>query len=136
MPTNYSKLVLTSMDIFHLVDIHRVRYPNLRKLTYESKALKMKSRIDFFPVAESLTKSVKKIGIYPSIVPDHQAIYILLFWTCETPRGPGLWKFNNTLLQDEQYVAKVRETYAKTSVKQFRFFIGQATSLGNDKDGN
>ena len=91
-----------------------MRYPNLRKFTYESKALKLKSRIDFFLVAKSLTKSVKKIGIYPSIAPDHQAIYILLSWRCETPRGPGLWKFNNTLLQDEQYVAKVRETYAKT----------------------
>ena len=101
------------MNIFDQVDIHRVRYPNLRKLTYETKALK-KPRIDFFLVAKSLTKSVKKIGIYPSIAPDHHAIYILLSWTCEIPRGPGLWKFNNTLLQDEQYVAKVRETYAKT----------------------
>ena len=114
VPTNYSKLVLTSMDIFDLIDIYRVSYANLRKFTYESKALKMKSRIDFFLVAKSLTKSVKKIGIYPSIAPDHQASYILLSWRCETPRGPGLWKFNNTLLQDEQYVAKVRETYAKT----------------------
>ena len=31
------------------------------------------------------------------------------------PRGPaGLWIFNNTLFKDEQYVAKVRETYSNT----------------------
>ena len=89
VPINYRKLVLTSMNIFDLIDIYRVRYPNFHKFTYESKALKMKSRIDFFLVAKSLTKSVKKIGIYPSIAPDHQAIYILLSWRCETPRGPG-----------------------------------------------
>ena len=48
VPTNYSKLVLTSMEMFDLVDIKRVRHPNLRKFTYKSKALRMKSRIDFF----------------------------------------------------------------------------------------
>ena len=83
VPTNYGKLVLTSMEMFDLVDIQRVRHPNLRKFSYESKALKMKSRIDFFLVAKSLTKSVKKTEIYPSIAPDHNAIYIFLPWTSE-----------------------------------------------------
>ena len=36
------------MDILDLVDIQRERHPKLRKYSYESKALKMKSRIDFF----------------------------------------------------------------------------------------
>jgi len=99
VPTCYSKLVLTSIEMFDLVDIQRVRHPDLRKFTYESKALKMNSRIDFFPVAKSLTKSVKKTEIYPSIAPDHDAIYILSSWTSETPRGRGLWKFNSTLLK-------------------------------------
>ena len=33
--------------------------------------------------------------------------------TLLTPRGPGLWKFNNTLLNDEQYIALIRSTYAE-----------------------
>ena len=41
-------LALTSMDMFHLIDIQRARHPKLSKLTYESKAKGMKSRIDFF----------------------------------------------------------------------------------------
>ena len=55
----------------------------------------MKSRIDYFLLAKNLTKRVKKTEIYPSIAPDHNANNISLFGSCESPRGPGLWKFNN-----------------------------------------
>ena len=58
--------------------------------------------------------NVKKSEIYPSIAPDHRAIYISLSWTNGKSRGPGLWKFNNTLLKDEHYVTKIRETYSLT----------------------
>ena len=124
-PTNYRNLLVTTMDMFDLIDIQRVRYPKSRKFTYESKAIGMKSRIDFFLLAKNLTKSVKKTEIYPSIAPDHKAIYTSLSWSCETPRGPGLWKFNNTLLKDEEYVEWVRKTYSNT-VRYYR----QATSKG------
>ena len=42
--TNYRNLVLTTID---------ERHPKLRKYSYESKALKVKSRIDFFLVAKT-----------------------------------------------------------------------------------
>jgi len=109
-PTIYRNLVLTSMVMFDLIDIQRVRHPKLCKFTYESKAKGMKSRIDFFLMAKNLTKSVKKTEIYPSIAPDHNAIYISSSWVNETPRGLGFWKFNNTLLKDEKYPDVVRET--------------------------
>ena len=71
-------------------------------------------RIDFFLVAKDLTPHVKKKEIYPSIAPDLRAIYISLSWTTEKSRGPALWKFNNTLLKDEHYLSKIRETYSRT----------------------
>ena len=46
--TNYRNLVLTTMDILDLVDIQRERHLKLCKYSYESKALKVKSRIYFF----------------------------------------------------------------------------------------
>ena len=113
-PTIYRNLVLTTMDMFDLIDIQRARHPRLHKFTYESKAKGMKSRIDFFLLAKNLTKSVKKTEIYPSIAPDHNAIYVSLSWVNEAPRGPGFWKFNNTLLKDEKYAVIVRETYTNT----------------------
>ena len=82
--------------MFDLVDIQRMRHPKLHKFTYESKSLKLKSGIDFFLVAKYLTWHVKNSEICPSIATDHDAIYISLSWSCKPPRGPGLWKFNNT----------------------------------------
>ena len=104
-----------------------LHHPQLRKYSYVSKALKLKSRIDFFLSAQNLTRFVKKSDIYPSVVPDHQAIHMSLLWRNETPRGPELWKFNNTLLDDEQYLANIRETYVSASdmhsaVKDKRLF--------------
>ena len=126
-PSNYRNLLLTTMEAFDLVDIQRVRHPQLRKYSYVSKALKLKSRIDFFLVAQNLTRFVKRSDIYPSVAPDHQAIYMSLLWRNETPRGPGLWKFNNTLLDDDQYLANIRETYVSacdmhSAVKDKRLF--------------
>ena len=126
-PSNYRNLLLTTMEAFDLVDIQRVRHPQLRKYSYVSKALKLKSRIDFFLVAQNLTRFVKKSDIYPSVAPDHQAIYMSLLWRIETPRGRGLWKFNNTLLDDDQYLANIRETYVSacgmhSAVKDKRLF--------------
>ena len=102
------------MDILDLVDIQRERHPKLRKYSYESKVLKVKSRIDFFLVAKNLTQFVKKSEIYPAIAPDHKAIYISLSLSNETPRGRGLWKFNNSLLNNEDYVNKIHKTHFQT----------------------
>ena len=121
-PTLYSNLVSMTMEMFDLVDIQRARHPKLRKFTYESKSLKVKSRIDFFLVAKNLTLSVKSTRIYPSIAPDHDAISISLSLPNLCPRGPGFWKFNNTLLNDEQYISRVRDTYS-----QVRNYYGHLT---------
>ena len=89
-PTNYRNLVLTTMDMFDLIDIQRVRHPRLQKFTYETKAFKMKSRIDFFLIAKNLTNSVKTTDVFPSITPDHNAIYVSLFWENEDPDSGNL----------------------------------------------
>ena len=95
------------METFDLIDIYRVRHPNSQLFSYESKSLQVKSRIDFFLVAKSLVKYVSKVGISVSIAPDHKAIYFYLSLPVTIPRGPG--KFNNTLLDDEVYIAHIRE---------------------------
>ena len=110
---SYRNLILTTMEMFDLVDIQRMRHPKLRKFTYESKSLKLKSRIDFFLIAKNLSGDVKNSEIYHAIAPDHDAIYISFSRSNKSPRGPGLWKFNNTLLNDIQYVSTVRDTYAQ-----------------------
>jgi len=116
-PTTYSNLISTTIELFDLIDIQRVRHPKLRKFSYESKYLRLTSRIDVFLKAKDLTVYIKKSEILPAIAPDHNAISISLTLPNKCPRGPGFWKFNNTLLKDPQYIDKVRYTY--THVRKY-----------------
>ena len=84
-PSRYRNLILTTMEMFDLVDIQRMRHPKLGKFTYKSKSFKVKSRIDFFLIAKNLSGDVKKSEIYHTIAPDHDAIYISLSWPNKLP---------------------------------------------------
>ena len=72
----------------------------------------MRSRIDFFLVARNLTKYVQKVDIQSSIAPDHKTVLLSLHWTKVVPRGPGFWKFNNALLEDNNFVEQMRQRYS------------------------
>jgi len=117
--TNYRNLVLTTMNILDLMDIQRERHLKLCKYSYESKVLKVKSRIDFFLV-------VKKCEIYPSRAPDHKAIYISLSLSNETPRGRRLCEFNNCLLNNENYVKHIFKLALLFQVNRQMAFLGDA----------
>jgi len=84
-PTSFRNAVLIKMDVFDLIDIQREKYPNVNKYSYLSKALDVKSRINFLLVAKNLTKYVKKSDIQPSIAPDHCAVYIFCLFQKSTP---------------------------------------------------
>ena len=83
------------MDELNLVDILRIKNSSKRCFTYESSALKMKSRIDFFLISKSLISSTKTADIKTAIAPDHKAIRLFLQFE-NKKKGPGLWKFNNS----------------------------------------
>ena len=69
-PSSYRNLIMTTMEMFDLVDIQRIRHPKLRKFTNESKSLKLKSRVDFFLTAKTLSGVAKNSEIYHAIAPD------------------------------------------------------------------
>ena len=46
--TSYRNSLLSFMDELGLVDVYRVLHPKKKAFTYESKTLRLKSRIDFF----------------------------------------------------------------------------------------
>ena len=98
----YRDLLAEFMDELNLVDILRIKNPSKRCFTYESSALKMKSRIDFFLISRSLISSTKTADIKTAIAPDHKAIRLVLQFE-NKKKGPGLWKFNNSLHWTKNY---------------------------------
>ena len=93
-------MTLVMADI-GLIDVFRKLYPNGKSFSYESKSLKVSSRIDFFLVSKSIIDWVVKANTKVSIAPDHKAVVLDLKILSEK-RGPGLWKFNNSLVEDNE----------------------------------
>ena len=99
--TNYRYSLVSLMDELNLIDIYRQIHPTTKSFSYESKPLNLKSRIDFFVISCSLSSCVKNVEIRTSIEADHKSVFLNIEVKNEFIRGPGLWKFNNTLLEDK-----------------------------------
>ena len=112
VPSAYRDKVISMMEDLDLVDIFRQKKPLKMSFTYESKFLKVKSRIDFFLVSNSLCESVLEVDTKASIAPDHKAGKLCLQLNYHN-RGPGLWKFNNSLLDDERFISLINTNYPK-----------------------
>ena len=109
-PTAYCYQITAMMEELDLIDVFRKKYPDKKIFTYESIARKIKFRIDFFLVSKSIASQVVEVGTKTSIAPDHKAVK-LRFNLINSKRGPGLWKFNNSLLKDETYVNLIQDSY-------------------------
>ena len=58
-PTIYSNLISTTMEMFDLIDIQRVRHPKLRKFTYESKSLRLIPHSKYIKVRDLTSYSTR-----------------------------------------------------------------------------
>ena len=65
-------------------------------------------RLDYFLISENLTDIVESMSIKSGYRSDHSAV-ICKFKFNTFVRGRGLWKFNNSLLYDKEYVDKVKQ---------------------------
>ena len=88
------------MDTFQLQDIWRIRNPSLRSYTWSRQSKNQFSRIDFFLTSSSLQDKLGEVDIVSSIKSDHDAITLALNAEETEKRGPGLWIFNSSLLED------------------------------------
>ena len=115
-PTAYRNGIISVMEELDLIDIFRKLKPHIKRFSYESKFLKVKSRLDYFLIAKHLTQHVHNVKTKTATTPDHKAIKLSLKLS-QVIRGPGLWKFNNSLLKDKNYLTLITESYPIISEK-------------------
>ena len=109
--TAYRNGLLSLLKELNLVEVYRRLHPNSKTYTYETKNKKLKSRIDFFIITKHLINQVKRIETRPLIVPDHKAVFLSIEIDQAPARGPGNWKFSNTLLKDNEYINFIKGNY-------------------------
>ena len=88
-------------------DIWRVFNPEKRFFTHMRRDRNSWARLDYFLVSTTLQTKCTKAEIIPSVCSDHSLI-TLEIGSEEPKRGPGIWKFNNKLLNDDNFVSELR----------------------------
>ena len=101
--TEYIKAVIESLD---WIDIWREFNPDSAGYTWGRKASNLKERLDWFLINQELYQEVECVGITTGYKTDHCMVIIVILIE-SNERGPGFWKFNNSLLEDADYVEKM-----------------------------
>ena len=92
----------------NMVDVWRLSNKILRGFTWKSQNPCRRSRLDYFLISEDILSLDPKVEIIPAYKSDHTPI-LLSFIKSRQSRGRGLWKFNNQLLQNQDYIDMVKE---------------------------
>ena len=103
-----------------MIDVWRICNSEDKRFTWVKLKPKLTwSRIDYFLVSENLVNNTVECDILPCIHSDHSAIMYKIELT-KTKRGPGFWKFNDTLIQNDLYctemsahIEKIKDIYGK-----------------------
>jgi hypothetical protein len=96
---------------YSLVDAWKDFNPNRKEYTFIDSSFRTRnSRIDFIFCSRSVKPFCVSSSICQAPAPDHKAV-CLHFRTYINTRGKGYWKFNNSVLKDEDFVCGVKEMY-------------------------
>ena len=95
---------------FALFDSYRTKNPNKQEFSWEVLNPEIiRERLDIILVSNSLQDYVTETGIIPphKTCSDHGIPYVKIKGFGIPSRGPGLWKLNNQLLTDSDYVSEM-----------------------------
>ena len=87
-----------------LVDIWRAKNPMEKSFTWSQNSPRIFCRLDYWLISNTLHDLVKTTDIIPAIRTGHAAISLELANGSNDIKGPGVWKTNCSLLDDEEYV--------------------------------
>ena len=93
---------------FVLVDAWRKLHPSARVFTWFNHDYSIASRLDKFFVSKELFTSDCQCEISPCPLSDHDFVSFVFDIPDAAKRGPGVWKLNNSLLDDKNFCGIIR----------------------------
>ena len=97
----------------NIIDVWRHQNPRTHQYTWHTAKYDKGSRLDMFFVSKHLSSRCTELHIKPGYRTDHSIITMMLR-NGESQRGPGLWKFNESLLKDDNYIKVVNDCVNRT----------------------
>ena len=94
-----------------LVDIWRVKNHQTKSYTRSQSSPQVFCRLDYWLISNNLQDFVESTAITPAIKTDHAAIELVLKGSHPSVKGPGYWKMNVSLPDDENYLNELRNNF-------------------------
>ena len=96
-------------NLYDINDIWRSLNPEAEEYTWRNKSFEIQCRLDFFLISKKLNALTENCKIIYAPETDHSATLIhVKSDELRHKKGPGFWKFNQSLLKDEIYVSRLR----------------------------
>ena len=92
-----------------LVDVWRLRHPEQKRFTFRQPKPLIQRLPDFFLISNSMQDNVRSVDILPALNTDHSTIYLRSQIISSKNKGSSHWKFNNSLLNNPEFVSQMRE---------------------------
>ena len=122
------QVIESFMQDLSLSDIWRFQHKHEKKFMWKNcNPTLVMVRLDFFLTSYGLLDKLLSTDILSSIQSDHD-IPVLIYQHSNMKRGPGFWKFNTSLLQDEDYCS---EAIQKINEIKAQKYDGPAEKLDN-----
>lgn len=103
---SYATLMHDLMDNYNLCDIWKEKNPKSKRGTFHRGAYS--ARLDYWLTPTYLKDSVKAISIIPQALSDHAALKLDICLS-QSSRGPGFWRFQNSLLADTDFTEQLTD---------------------------
>ena len=118
----------STMSDYGLVDIYRLQNPGLRQFTWRPKTPLTMRRLDFFMISNTLQSEVKSCEHLFTLSSNHTPVKIHFLSSTEHKRGAGYWKFNNSLLENSNFLSEMKDKINQI-VSEFPEFDGPRINL-------
>ena len=102
------KAIKKLINNLNLQDAWRVANKEKMKYTWSQGISGKQARLDYFLISEELLSITKNFKIGNKYRTDHSIISFELTIS-ENKKGPGIWKFNNDLLKNKDFIKMVKK---------------------------
>ena len=93
---------------YNLVDSWRINNKNKKQYTWIQGVSNKQARLDYFLITEELLSATNKNKIETKYRSDHAPVSIQIELS-KHKRGKGVWKFNNSLLMDDDFIKMINK---------------------------
>ena len=95
-------------DKFDLCYIWRIKHPKTKTFRQKHFSGFIQRGLDYFFVSQNLQERTRNVDILNAVSTDHWPVFCSLLNSTEFLKGPGIWKFYNSLIFDRNFVKEMK----------------------------